>query len=99
MRISVTFVMLVASGVCTVSAVYAASGALLSGLFPARLRYSGVALAYNLAGVVAGLLPLSATALLEATGRHASAPAAIVACIAIVSAVSAWRSQSVTLQQ
>ncbi len=47
----------VAAGVCTVSAVYAASGALLSGLFPARLRYSGVALAYNLAGVVAGLLP------------------------------------------
>ena len=66
----------VASGVCTVSAVYAASGALLSGLFPARLRYSGVALAYNLAGVVAGLLPLSATALLEATGKHAWLPQA-----------------------
>jgi len=68
-------------------------------LFPARLRYSGVALAYNLAGVVAGLLPLSATALLEATGKHASAPAGIVACIAIVSALTAWRSQSIHLQQ
>jgi len=84
----------VAAGVCTVSAIYAASGALLSELFPARLRYSGVALAYNLAGVVAGLLPFLATALLGATGNHVSAPAGIVVSVAIVSALAAWRVRS-----
>jgi len=84
----------VAAGVCTVSAIYAASGALLSELFPARLRYSGIALAYNLAGVVAGLLPFLATALLGATGNHVSAPAGIVVSVAIVSALAAWRVRS-----
>jgi MFS family permease len=86
----------VAAGVCTVSAIYAASGALLSELFPARLRYSGVALAYNLAGVIAGLLPFVATALLGATGNHVSAPAGIVVSVAIVSAFAAWRVASST---
>lgn len=84
----------VAAGVCAVSAIYAASGALLSDLFPARLRYSGVALSYNLAGVVAGLLPFLATALLGSTGNHVWAPATIVAAVATASALAAWLVQS-----
>ncbi|WP_208292766.1 MFS transporter [Naumannella halotolerans] len=41
----------------------AASGTVLTGLFPATTRFTGVAFAQNAAGVLAGFLPLVATAL------------------------------------
>lgn len=55
-----------AVGIGVLSVAYAVSGALLAELFPARLRYSGVALAYNLAGALTGFLPFLASALLGA---------------------------------
>src|SRR5688572_23127838 len=45
-------------------------------------------------GVVAGLLPFLATALLGSTGNHVSTPATIVAAVATASALAAWRVQS-----
>jgi MFS family permease len=41
---------------------YAVAGYLLAELFPPRLRYSGVALSINVAAVVAGFVPLIASA-------------------------------------
>ncbi|MCN9242611.1 MHS family MFS transporter [Streptomyces sp. RY43-2] len=67
----------VMAGIAVLSVAYAVSGALLTELFPARLRYSGVALAYNLAGALTGFLPFAATALLKVSDG-ASWPAALL---------------------
>ncbi|MET8573598.1 MFS transporter [Streptomyces sp. NPDC005012] len=61
-------VLAVTLGIACLSVAYAVSGALLTELFPANLRYSGVALAYNLAGALTGFLPFAATALLDMSG-------------------------------
>ena len=70
-------VLAVAAGIAVLSVAYAVSGALLTELFPARLRYSGVALAYNLAGALTGFLPAVATALLKLSD-NASWPVALL---------------------
>jgi MFS family permease len=82
----------IALGTATVAAVYAVSGGLLTQLFPAHLRYSGVALAYNLAGVVAGFLPFVATALLDASGNAVWAPASVLAVVASITAIGGFMS-------
>lgn len=65
-------------GIGLISVTYAVSGALLTELFPANLRYSGVSLAYNLAGALTGFLPFIATALLDSVGSGTSWPAAML---------------------
>ncbi|MEV1292250.1 MFS transporter [Pseudonocardia sp. NPDC049635] len=67
---------------------YAVSGALLTELFPPNLRYSGVALSANLAGVVSGFVPLAATALLAVGSGTSTLPALLLVGIALVTAVS-----------
>ncbi|MCM2580036.1 MFS transporter [Streptomyces meridianus] len=76
-RSPVAIVFSIAVGIAVLSVAYAVSGALLTELFPARLRYSGVALAYNLAGALTGFLPAAATALLKVSG-NASWPVALL---------------------
>jgi hypothetical protein len=66
----------------------AVSGDLLARLFPARLRYSGIALAANLAGIVSGFVPLVATAVLAAAGGSSWAPGPLLVGIALVTTVS-----------
>ncbi len=71
--------------------VYGPLGAWLPGLFPARVRYTGASLAFNVAGVLGGgLTPLAAQALasrygLAAVGAYGSAAAA-VSLIALLAA-------------
>lgn len=48
--------------VAALSYPYAASGTVMTGLFPAATRYSGVGLGQNLAGVLSGFVPMIATA-------------------------------------
>jgi MFS family permease len=69
--------------------VYGPLGAWLPGLFPARVRYTGASLAFNVAGVLGGgLTPLVAQALagrygLAAVGLYGSA-AAVVSLVALL---------------
>lgn len=77
----------VAAGVAVLSIAYAVSGALLTELFPAHLRYSGVALAYNFAGALSGFLPFVATALLEGTDGGSWVAALLLAGIALITAL------------
>ena len=77
------------AGIGAVASVYAVAGAWLTGLFPTRYRYSGVALAYNLAGVLAGFLPFTATALLEASGEQPWAPAFLLIGVSFVTIAGA----------
>ncbi|HEY4421619.1 MAG TPA: MFS transporter [Pseudonocardia sp.] len=74
--------------VACLSLPYAASGALLTDLFPARLRYSGVALSANIASVVSGFVPLVATALLAVSGGRSWTPALLLVVIALITAGS-----------
>ena len=63
----------------------------LTDLFPTRIRFSGVALAFNLAFTIfSGMSPLAATTLIRATGS-ASAPAVLVAGAALLTLIgSVW---------
>jgi MFS family permease len=97
-RDSLFVLVAIAGGIAAVAAVYAVTGALLTQLFPAPMRYSGVALAYNLAGVVAGFLPFVATALLAATNSSLWAPALLLVAVAFITAVSALAARRLVQQ-
>jgi MFS family permease len=86
---STTLVILgVTLAVACLSLPYAVSGALLTDLFPARLRYSGVALSANIASVISGFVPLVATALLAVSGGQSWTPALLLVAIALITAGS-----------
>lgn len=65
---------------------YAASGTVMTGLFPASTRYTGVAMSQNGAGMVSGLVPLLATALVAGAGDHWWPAAAMLIVIAAITA-------------
>jgi MFS family permease len=73
--------------VACLSIPYAVSGALLTDLFPAHLRYSGVALSANVAGIVSGFVPLLATALLTVSDGRSWSAALLLVVIALITAV------------
>jgi MFS transporter, MHS family, proline/betaine transporter len=59
-------------------------------LFPTRVRFSGIALSYNLcATIVSGLAPLAASAMIQQTGEL-SAPAAYIAACALLTVISTF---------
>ncbi|GAA4615138.1 MFS transporter [Saccharopolyspora hordei] len=88
--IDTTAVVAVVVGVTLATALlsvpYAVSGALLTELFPPHLRYSGVALSANIAGVVSGFVPLAATALLALGGGSSVLPTLLLVGISLVTA-------------
>jgi hypothetical protein len=69
-------------------------GAVVADLFPTRVRYSGVALAYNISFTAfSGTAPLLATVAISATGA-ATAPALVMAgCAALALLGSVWIEQ------
>lgn len=62
-------------------------GMLLPGLFDPELRYSGVAISYNLSGMVGGFMPMLATYLLLRFDSEAWPIAALLMVIATISLV------------
>lgn len=73
-------------GIMFIAVAYAVSGALLTELFPAKLRYSGVALGYNIAGATSGFMPLLATAMLGVSNNQSWGAALILVIIALLTA-------------
>lgn len=71
-----------------ISLTYAVTGALLTELFPPELRYSGVSLGYNLAGALGAFMPFLAVLALESTGGSSWPAAAIVAVLAVITAIA-----------
>jgi len=62
---------------------------LLADLFPTRVRFSGVALGFNVAFTVfSGTAPLVATSLIRETGMN-TAPAFVMVCCALITLASA----------
>jgi MFS family permease len=74
--------------VATLSFPYAASGTVLTGLFPARTRYTGVGFAQNTAGMVSGFVPLLATAFVAGAGNHWWPAAAMLVFLSLFTAVA-----------
>jgi len=70
-------------GLATIA--YGPIGAMFAQLFPARLRYSGLALAANLAGLIGGFMPALATWILTRSGNASWGPATLLTVIALVS--------------
>ncbi|PXY31093.1 MFS transporter [Prauserella muralis] len=86
-RNPVLVVLAVAVGINCASVPYAVSGALLAGLFPVKLRYSGVAISSNLAGMVSGFVPLVASALLIASDEKSWSVALVLVALALATAL------------
>jgi len=82
--------LLVAAGVCG-GFTNGSFAVLLTDLFPTRIRFSGVALAFNVSFTIfSGMSPLIATTLIRETGAPA-APAVLVAVGAVLAlAASGW---------
>lgn len=86
-RATAAIVLAITLGIVLITVAYAVTGALLTELFPPHLRYSGVALGYNLAGALSGFLPFLATALLAASDDQSWSVALLLAGIALVTAL------------
>ncbi|MDJ1370764.1 MFS transporter [Gulosibacter molinativorax] len=67
---------------------YAASGTVLTGLFPAKTRYTGVGMAQNIAGMISGFIPLAATALVASAANHWWPAAAMLVFLSLFTAFS-----------
>jgi MFS family permease len=89
-RSPVAVVLAISVGIAALSVAYAVTGALLAELFPARYRYSGVALAYNFAGALSGFLPFFATAMTTAIGDDPWVPATLLIAVSLVTAVGGF---------
>ena len=76
------------AGLCA-SLVNGTFAVLLADLFPTRVRFSGVALGFNVAFTVfSGTAPLVATSLIRETGMN-TAPAFVMVCCALITLASA----------
>lgn len=71
----------VAVGIGVVSVPYAAIGPVLAQIFTDEVRYSAMAVSYNLSGVLGGFVPALATSLLIAAGGHFWGPAVLLVAI------------------
>lgn len=65
---------------------YAASGTVLTGLFPATTRYTGVGMAQNAAGMLSGFIPLLATGFVASANDHWWPAAAMLVFLSLFTA-------------
>ncbi|WP_349827275.1 MFS transporter [Brevibacterium litoralis] len=77
----------VAVGIGLITITYAVTGSLLTELFPANLRYSGVSLGYQIAGALSGFLPFIGTWLIDLQEEPNFLPGVII--LAAVSLLTA----------
>lgn len=83
-------ILAVTIGIALVSLAYAVTGALLTELFPPNLRYSGVALGYNLAGALSGFLPLIAVALLGVSDGGSWTASLLLIVVSLITAAGGF---------
>lgn len=88
-RNHVVVVLAICIGIAAISTPYAVAGSLSSELFPDEVRYSGVSVAYQFAGVISGFVPFFASTLLAVSGRAWWAESSLLFGIAAVSLVGA----------
>lgn len=87
-RVPVLVVLAMVIAVSVLSVPYAVSGAALTSLFATKVRYTGVAITSNTAGVISGFVPLIATALVAANGNSFWPGAGILIVVSVLTALS-----------
>jgi MFS family permease len=93
-------ILAVCLGLVIHSFMYAPQPAIMSEMFPTRMRYSGVSLGYQVTSIVAGsLAPIIATALLSAYGTYIPVAVylAIAAAITLVAVISLRETNGISL--
>lgn len=93
----VLVILAIVIGFITVATVYAVNGTLLAELFPAKFRYSGVALGYNIAGALAGFMPMIATAMLNVSNDQSWGAAIILMLLSLLTALGGFLGQRMRL--
>ncbi|MBL3688213.1 MFS transporter [Leucobacter zeae] len=68
---------------------YGPIGSLLSGLFPAKYRYSAMAVSYNVFGIIGGFLPIMSQSLLISTGMQSWGVALLLMAVALTTMIGA----------
>ncbi|MBK0421923.1 MHS family MFS transporter [Leucobacter sp. CSA2] len=68
---------------------YGPIGSLLSGLFPAKYRYSAMAVSYNVFGIIGGFLPILSQSILIATGNQSWGVSLLLAAVALTTMIGA----------
>ena len=76
-------------GMATITIPYGPIGSMLSGLFPAKYRYSAMAVSYNVFGIIGGFLPMASQAIFIATDGKSWGVALLLAGVALMSAMGA----------
>lgn len=76
-------------GMATITIPYGPIGSMLSGLFPAKYRYSAMAVSYNVFGIIGGFLPMISQALFIANDGTSWSIAVLLGTVAAVSAIGA----------
>jgi MFS family permease len=74
------------------TASWAALGGLMADLFPGRLRYSAMSIAYSIAAVISGFVPAITDGLGAATGFAWWHPGVVLAIMSVITAVAAFLS-------
>ncbi|WP_427869981.1 MFS transporter [Leucobacter luti] len=68
---------------------YGPIGSLLSGLFPAKYRYSAMAVSYNVFGIIGGFLPILSQSIMIASGNQSWGVALLLAGVALTTMIGA----------
>ncbi|PZU49768.1 MAG: MFS transporter [Microbacterium sp.] len=98
----VTIILAICLGLVIHSFMYAPQPAIMSEMFPTRMRYSGVSLGYQVTSIIAGsLAPIIATALLSQYGTYIPVAVylAIAAAITFVAVISLRETKGISLHE
>ncbi len=98
----VIIILAICLGLVIHSFMYAPQPAIMSEMFPTRMRYSGVSLGYQVTSIVAGsLAPIIATALLSAYGSYIPVAVylAIAAAITLIAVISLRETTGISLHE
>ncbi len=98
----VIIILAICLGLVIHSFMYAPQPAIMSEMFPTRMRYSGVSLGYQVTSIVAGsLAPIIATALLSGSGSYIPVAIylAVAAAITLVAVVSMRETKGSSLHE
>ena len=98
----VMIILAICLGLVIHSFMYAPQPAIMSEMFPTRMRYSGVSLGYQVTSIIAGsLAPIIATALLSSTGSWVPIAIylAIAAVITLVAVISLRETRGISLYE
>ena len=98
-KIAILVILGMTVGVCCLSIPYAVNGALLTALYPAEYRLSGVALSANISAIFAGFIPMIATWALGISGGAWWPAPVMLIIIAAITGISALIAPKLSIRE